>query len=219
MEQAVLRDEQFTENPVRPIGPDGWDFYPAAGLCFASRGRWDGMTTGSDALFDERLAQINERTRDHRARRQLWLTHHWPKDYQQRCVRIGSRHVCRRCAALYPLGFVVAFLAAFGLPLWPTTWDPTAIWILCIPATVAFVGEAIGVFRYSAKWQVAAMLITALAFGRGLGYELVDRWSSEFWGPVAVFGGLWFFASLFHHTTKPKVRVVDLAAPKISAVD
>ncbi len=177
------------------------------------------MTMGSDALFEQRLAQINERATDHRARRQLWLTHHWPKDYPQRCVRVGSRHVCRRCAALYPLGFVVAFLAAFGLPLWPTSWDPAAIWLLCIPATVAFVGEAIGLFRYSAKWQVAAMLITALAFGRGLGYELVDRWSAEFWQPVAVFGGLWFFASLFDHTTRRNLRLGNVPATDISMIN
>lgn len=219
MEQAGLQPEQFTVNPTGQVGLSVWDFYPAPHFCFAGQGRWEGMTTGSDALFEQRLAQINERTRDHRARRQLWLTHHWPKDYPQRCVRVGSRHVCRRCAALYPLGFVVAFLSAFGLPLWPAAWDPAAIWILCIPATVAFVGEAVGVFRYSARWQVAAMLITALAFGRGLGYELVDRWSSEFWEPVAVFGGLWFFASLFHHTTKPRVRVSDLSAASIPTID
>lgn len=174
-------------------------------------GRWEAMTPGQDALFEQRLTEMNERRSEHRAKRQMWLAHHWPKDYSDRCVRIGSRHICRRCAALYPLGFVVAFLAALGLPLWPETWDPAAIWILCIPATVAFVGEAIGLFRYSARWQVAAMLITALAFGRGLGYELVSRWSAEFWQPVAVFGGLWFFASAFNHTTKPKVRMADFA--------
>ncbi|MEM7321670.1 MAG: hypothetical protein AAF531_01170 [Actinomycetota bacterium] len=160
------------------------------------------MTTGTDARFAERVAEIEEQAADRLARRHLWLAHHWPEDYPDRCVRVGSRHVCRRCAALYPLGLVVAFLAAFGLPLWPTAWDPAMIWVLCLPATAAFVGEAIGLFGYSPRWQVGATLITALAFGRGLGYELVDRWSPEFWQPVAIFGGLWFFATLFDHTTK-----------------
>lgn len=135
----------------------------------------------------------------------MWLSHHWPEHYADRCVKIGSRHVCRRCSALYPLGFVVAFLAAFGFPLWPQSWDPAAIWLLSLPGTAVFVGEALGVFRYSPRWQVAGTLITALAFGRGLGYELVDRWSPEFWQPVAVFGGIWFFASAFQHTTARKV--------------
>jgi len=164
------------------------------------------MTTGSDALFEERLAEIHRKTADRQARRHMWLAHHWPEDYADRCVRIGSRHVCRRCAALYPLGFAVAALAATGFPLWPTAWDPVAIWVLCLPATVAFVGEAIGVFRYSPRWQVAAMLITALAFGKGLGYELVDRWSPEFWEPVAVFGAIWLFATVFDRTTRPRVN-------------
>lgn len=102
------------------------------------------------------------------------------------------------------MGFLVAFLAAAGYPLWPASWDPAAIWILCLPATVAYVGEAIGLFGYSPRWQVATMLITATAFGRALGYELVDRWSPEFWQPVAVFGGIWFLATVFGlQTSKP----------------
>ena len=150
-----------------------------------------------DLLFELRLAQMGRRERDYKGRRHLWLTHHWPDDYPQRCARIGSRHVCRRCSALYPMGFLVAFLAAAGYPLWPTSWDPIAIWILCLPATVAYVGEAIGLFGYSPRWQVGAMLITATAFGRGLGYELTQRWSPEFWQPVVVFGGIWFLATVF----------------------
>lgn len=162
------------------------------------------MTKGSEALFEQRLAQINSRNLNQRARRQMWLAHHWPEAYAERCVSIGGRHICRRCAALYPLGIIVAVLAATGLPLWPQSWDPTAIWMLCLPATVAFVGEAVGLFRYSPRWQVAAMLVTATAFGRGLGYELVDRWSPEFWQPVAVFGGLWFFATAIGHARRSR---------------
>jgi hypothetical protein len=62
---------------------------------------------------------------------------------------------------------------------------------------VAFVGEAVGAFRYSARWQTGSMLVSAIAFGRALGYEFANRWSPEFWEPVAVFGGLWFLASVF----------------------
>lgn len=168
--------------------------------------------TGTDAAtdpdrwdFERRLAEIRgrqERDRRHqRGRRQLWHAHHWPQHYGDRCVRIGDRHWCRRCLSLYPLGFLVAVLSAVGLPPWPGEADPAVIWLLCLPGTAAFVGEAVGLFPYRPRWQVAATLITAVAFGRGLGYELVQRWSPEFWGPVAVFGGIWFAASAIQHRT------------------
>jgi hypothetical protein len=151
--------------------------------------------------FESRLAEIRRRNEDERGRRHLWHAHHWPRHYDDRCVRIGARHWCRRCLSLYPLGFVVAFLSALGLAPWPASADPAMIWLLCLPGTVAFVGEAVGVFAYRARWQMAATLVTAVAFGRALGYELVDRWSPEFWQPVALFGGIWFLASVFQHQT------------------
>jgi len=126
----------------------------------------------------------------------MWLSHHWAEDHAERCVLIGQHPVCRRCLALYPLGLLVAVVSAAGHPPWPLSWDPAAIWILSIPATITFVGEVLGWLRYSAKWQTATTLVAAIAYGRALGYELVERWSPEFWEPIAVFGGLWFFAGL-----------------------
>ncbi|MFV0259662.1 MAG: hypothetical protein ACK5PP_14595 [Acidimicrobiales bacterium] len=148
------------------------------------------------ARFEQGLAELAARERHRLGRRQLWTAHHWPEDYPERCVRIGGRWVCRRCAALYPLGILVAVVSAMGYPPWPESWDPWAIWLLSLPATMAYVGEAVGLFRYRARLQVAATLVTAVAFGRGLGYELTQRWSPEFWGPVAVFGGIWFAATI-----------------------
>lgn len=151
-------------------------------------------------LVEDLASDLRRRRREEneqrRAARMLWLSHHWPDSYRPRCFSIGRFHLCRRCTALYPLGFTVAVLSALGTPPWPSGWDPAAIWLLSIPATVAFVGEALGWFRYSIRWQVGTTLVAGLAFGRALGYELVDRWSSEFWGPIAVFGGIWFFASV-----------------------
>lgn len=155
----------------------------------------------AEALFDLRLAQIAKRHERAEGRRHMWLAHHWPEHYEERCVRLGSRHLCRRCSALYPLGFVVAVLSVAGYPPWPASFDPAAIWLLSLPATIAFVGEAIGVFNYSPKWQVGTTLLAAAGFGRALGYELLNRWSAEFWEPIAVFGGIWFFASVFAATT------------------
>ncbi len=147
--------------------------------------------------FDAHLAVIRSRDQQRRmARRNLWLAHHWPEHYDQRCVQVGSRPVCRRCAALYPLSFLVAVAAVAGVSPWPGSIDPWMIWVLCWPATIAYGGEALGWFDYRPAWQVAATLMTALAFGRALGYELLNRWSGVFWGPIALFGGIWFLATV-----------------------
>ncbi|MEZ5411392.1 MAG: hypothetical protein R2761_25400 [Acidimicrobiales bacterium] len=139
----------------------------------------------------------------------LWLAHHWPDHYADRCVRIGRHHVCRRCLALYPLSFVVAFASAGGHPPWPGSWDPAIVWVLSLPATAAYVGEAVGWFRYRPWVQVVTTLIAALAFGRALGYELLDRWQPVFWGPIAVFGGIWFFATLIGQRRRPPSAAPD----------
>lgn len=148
------------------------------------------------AMFDDRLKRLAERENAIIGKKNLWLAHHWPEHYAERCIKIGHRHVCRRCAALYPVGLLVAILTVAGALPWPESVDPLAIWLLSIPATVAYCGEALGFFRYDPRVQVITTLIAALAFGRGLGYELDERWSTEFWGPIAVFGGIWFFATV-----------------------
>lgn len=143
-------------------------------------------------MLDARLALIGARERERQARSNMWLAHHWPEHYHERCVRIGNRHVCRRCAALYPLGLLVAIASFNGLTPWPTSIDPLPIWLLSIPATIAYCAEAIGMIGYNAKVQVATTLIAAVAFGHALSYEFAERWSPEFWGPICVFGGIWF---------------------------
>ncbi len=148
------------------------------------------------ARLDAGLHALGQRERDRQARRGMWLSHHDLNHQAERCVRVGRRAVCRRCAALYPLGIFVAVVSAAGMAPWPTSWDPWPIWVLSLPATFAYVGEAIGLFGYNARLQVATMLVTAVGFGRALGYEFEQRWSPEFWGPVAVFGGIWFLATL-----------------------
>ncbi len=169
------------------------------------------MTAPSDldAAFEAKLAQMragNEQGRSDGAATQvpggpIWLSHRHPDPssdapFGDRCVKIGGHWVCRRCSVLYPIGVIVAFLYAAGIG-WPESWDMTAIWLLCIPATVAYCGQALGLFEYNTRVQTATMAVSALGFGRGLGYEFTQRWSGEFWWPVTVFGGLWFFATLF----------------------
>jgi hypothetical protein len=154
------------------------------------------------ALFEARLADMARAERERVGRRNLWLAHHHPDEYAERCVHLGSRWVCRRCASLYPLGILVAVVSAMGAAPWPESIDPWPIWLLSIPATLAYCAEAIGLIRYSAKVQVGTTLVAAVAFGRALGYEFEQRWSPEFWGPIAVFGGIWFLATMIGLTRK-----------------
>lgn len=145
--------------------------------------------------FQARIDALQRQRLDRMGRRNLWLAHHWPGSYGERCVVVSGRPVCRRCAALYPLSAVIAVLALTAGPPWPPAWDPWPVWVLSLPATVAFCGESLGWFGYSARWQVATTLVAAVAFGRALGAELADPGQAMFWGPITVFGGLWFAAT------------------------
>ena len=156
-------------------------------------------------MFEAKLASIAAQESRLLGRKNMWLAHHWPEDYAERCVAVGGRHVCRRCATLYPLGFLTAALFALkGFTFWPTEIDPAPIWILSIPATLAYCAEASGFISYNAKVQVGTTIAAGFAFGHALGYELQNRWSSEFWGPIAVFGGIWFFATVIGSERKKK---------------
>lgn len=159
------------------------------------------------AMFEAKLASLAARETQALGRKNIWLAHHWPEHYHERCVQVGKRHVCRRCAALYPIGILTAVLfAGWNFTFWPTDLDPAPIWILSIPATIAYCAEALGLISYRPKVQVGTTIAAAFAFGHGLGYELQNRWSAEFWGPIAVFGGIWFFATVVGMERKKKQR-------------
>ena len=162
--------------------------------------------------FEARLAEIRVEEAQRKARRRFWLAHHWPDSYAERCVEVGGRVVCRRCAALYPLSTVIALLAVLVGPPWPATWDPWPVWVLSLPATVVFVGEQLGRFTYCPRWQVGTTLLAAVAFGRAAGAELVDPGQVVFWGPIAVFGGTWFAAAAEGQRRRGRVRPGPLAS-------
>ena len=158
--------------------------------------------TPNDAVMaevDAKFAEVAERRRveqaavdeQQQAQRNLWLAHHWPHRYE-RCTTIAGRHVCRRCVWFYGVAFITLALAPLGISPWPPAWDVFMVWILSVPATIDFVaGELFGV-KYNARRQVFVSVILALAVGRGFYHELLDSGSTIFWGPVLVYGSIWF---------------------------
>jgi len=146
--------------------------------------------------FERRLAEIGRANQEQAARSGLWLSHHWPHQYHQRCFQIQGRWVCRRCAALYPLAILIAFATALTPGTDPSWIDVVVISTCSIPATIAYCGEALGWFTYRPMTQTLTMMLAAVGFGRGLGHEFVNRWSLSFWVPLAVFGSAWLASTI-----------------------
>lgn len=131
--------------------------------------------------------------------RAMLLAHHPPAAYD-RCIRIGGRPVCRRCAVLYPVAFLTTALALLGVA-WPARWDPTLLYLLPLPVTLEFVLERFGSLRYRPARQLALTLLAAPALGRGFARYLLNPGDRLFWGMVALFGGASLLALL---ATRPR---------------
>jgi hypothetical protein len=122
----------------------------------------------------------------------LLLSHHRPDEYD-RCFKIGSRHVCRRCAVLYPVAFAVAAASLAGLH-WPAAWDKSLLMLLPLPVTLEFLLERFGGLSYRAGRQMLLTLIAAPALGRGFARYLLHPDDRLFWKMVLLFGGSALFA-------------------------
>ncbi len=116
----------------------------------------------------------------------MWLSHHWPDDYD-RCAVVAGRHVCRRCLVMYPVALVAAVVAGVG-PWWPRSLDPVLIPLLPLPAVVEFVLDNLGVVRYSPTRQMALTALGALAAGAGYVRYLDRPGDPLVWGTVVVYG-------------------------------
>jgi hypothetical protein len=113
----------------------------------------------------------------------LWLSHHRPEHYD-RCVRLGSVRVCRRCLVLYPVAFAVTALALAGA-WWSDDLDPYLVVLLPLPAVVEFCLEQLGYVRYNRVRQMIFTLLFALALGAGFARYLENPTDLLFW---ATFG-------------------------------
>jgi hypothetical protein len=124
----------------------------------------------------------------------LLLAHHPPSQYD-RCLLLAGRHVCRRCAVLYPLAFATMALSLAGAH-WPASFDGTLLLLLPLPTTVEFILERLGVVSYRRGRQMLTTLLAAPALGRGFALYIARPTSTLFWGMVALFGGACLLALL-----------------------
>ena len=118
----------------------------------------------------------------------MWLSHHWPDDYD-RCIRIRGRHVCRRCAVLYPVSLIAA--AVFGLVgSWPASLETWLLWLLPLPAVIEFVAEQLGIVRHSPTRLIALSIPLGIACGQLYVRYLSDLGDGLVWAVVGVYGGI-----------------------------
>ncbi len=127
----------------------------------------------------------------------LWLSHHYPEDYD-RCVRVGKTHLCRRCMALYPVAVAVMLAGLLAGPGFSNEgWVAAAtLLVLPLPAVGELVLEHLGVLSYKPARQVGTTLLAGA--GLGLGFARYLRHPSDllFWGVVATYGGICLAAVL-----------------------
>lgn len=115
----------------------------------------------------------------------LWLSHHWPEDYD-RCARIGRSHVCRRCLWFWPVCLATTALALAGTR-WSTSLDPWLLALLPVPVVAEWWGEHLHRLDYSASRQVVLTVVAAPAVGVGLARYLVTPGDGLFWTVVGVY--------------------------------
>ncbi len=127
----------------------------------------------------------------------LWLSHHFPADYD-RCAVIGGRHVCRRCLFMYPVALVAGIAAGAGFT-WGSGLDAALIFLLPLPAVIDFVADNLGLVRYSARRQAILSAIGAVGAGKGYVRYLDDHTDPVVWSIVAVYVVICVGAAVIHH--------------------
>lgn len=115
----------------------------------------------------------------------MWLSHHWPDDYD-RCAVVGGLHVCRRCLVLYPTALVTVLLVSLG-SWWPDALDPWVLWLFPLPGVIEFSLDNLRLIDYSPRRQMLLSAPGAVAAGLGYVRYLDDTLDPLVWSVVAVY--------------------------------
>lgn len=130
------------------------------------------------------------------------LSHHSVED-AERCLRVGSVHLCRRCTALWPLCIaVLIYLAAERAPV--ASGEVIAAWLFLPVAE--FTAVHMGRMSYSA-WRVWLLSLIASVGAAQLFYRyMVDPTDPTPWLIALGFGLPAAAAAIYHEIgKKPKV--------------
>ena len=118
-----------------------------------------------------------------------WLSHH-REEHAERCLQLGGRHLCRRCAALWPVCFAVLVLGV--VVAWPVAGPgELAAWLALPMAEYAWVHAGPGRYTAWRVWPLGGML--GVGLGRAFHRYVLDPMDLVAWaalGGVAVVGGL-----------------------------
>lgn len=115
----------------------------------------------------------------------MYLSHHWPGDYD-RCAVVFGLHICRRCLVLYPVALVTGIVVSIG-SWWPHPLDAWALWLLPLPGVIEFVLDNLRIIRYSPLRQVVLSAAGAVAAGIGYVRYLDETLDPLVWSVVAVY--------------------------------
>ena len=135
----------------------------------------------------------------------LALAHHWPSE-NDRCTKIGTHYVCRRCVVLWPIalasGLIFAMLATGSFSR-----STTLLVALCLPACVDFCLDNLAAIKYSPLRM--QLLSIPLALGVGLGFARYFRNPSDasFWIVGIAFSAICGACALFgaHQSRKTEM--------------
>jgi hypothetical protein len=122
----------------------------------------------------------------------LWLSHHSPEEYD-RCVRLGSAHVCRRCVVLYPVTFATLILARAGVR-WPMSLDTLLVLTLSLPTVAEFVLEHVGLIGFWPRRQDALTVPAGVALGVAFDRYLRNHTDPLFWATAVGYSVAGFLA-------------------------